>query len=128
MSHLKLIFNKSQRKMMLSVEIMLHVQGSLSRAQAFPIAGPLFVSPVKVIVSTSQLIVGAVASIFLGTLTLLTYNDRLAYRTWEALEHTGMGFIELVYSIVNFITLGFIAYNIEKTTLKFKEVKPIQVA
>lgn len=98
---------------MTKVETMLNVQRYLSRAQATPVIGPLLVSPVKAVVSTAQLIAGLVATIFLGTLSMLTFNDFLAAKTLQALGHAGLGFTGLAYSVSNFISLGIVGYRFE---------------
>lgn len=88
-------------------------QRTLSAAQATPIVGPLLVSPVKAVVSIAQLIVGTVGSIFFGFLAALTFNDRLGELAFKSLCHTGMGFLGLLYSASNFLSLGIIGHNIE---------------
>ncbi len=88
-------------------------QRTLSVAQATPIMGPLLVSPVKAVVSIAQLIVGVVGSIFFGFFAALTFNDRLGELAFKSLCHAGMGFLGLLYSVSNFVSLGIIGYNIE---------------
>lgn len=96
------------------------VQRGLSKAQAFPIAGPLLVSPAKMIVSTAQIIYGIAKAVFFGTIALSTavlgYSNLAEKSTKEMVSgfaHMLFGTCSLIYSNANFWTLGIVGFTCE---------------
>lgn len=93
-----------------SVASMLNVQNSLDRAQTIPVVGPLFVSPVLMLVSMAQTIIGLVASIFCSLGVILSccyaFNDAALISSM----HAGLGFQGLGKSFTNMLTLGIVGY------------------
>lgn len=90
------------------------VQRNLSTAQAFPILGPIFVSPVKALVSVVQLIVGTVAAIIFGSMTIVSSNRIFNQKAFKSSEHAEMGLYGFIYSVSNFMTLGIVGLKIEQ--------------
>lgn len=97
----------------MTVTAMYDVQRSLSTSQNIPIVGPLIASPIKAVISTAQLISAIAATVFLGSLAVVTWDETLRILTFEAIAHCGLGLIGLIYSLSNIITLGIVAYKIE---------------
>ncbi len=102
----------------MAVGTMYNIQRSLSEAQAFPVVGPLVVSPIKAVVSVAHLIVGLAGSILFGTFAILSGNKTLSKMAFKSFAHTGLGLVGLAYSVGNFLTLGILAYKIEILTVK----------
>jgi hypothetical protein len=96
------------------MEPMTTFQDFLSKAQALPIFGPIVVSPIKALTSTVELVAGIAGVILFGSLTCLTLLvvPRVGFACLEAtylsLRLASHGKNELVYSLVNMISLGLI--------------------
>ena len=92
---------------------MQRVQFFLNKAQAVPVVGPVFVSPVKAVVSIAQTITAIAACIFFNALTRLTKKENLALLYIKSQAELSLGFFNLAYSIINMLTLGIIGYKKE---------------
>lgn len=93
--------------------MMYNVQRTLSGAQATPIVGPLFVSPVKAVVSIAQIIGGLVFGILFAPLSFVFNSEWLAGKSLACGGHLGLGFFSLGYSLTNIVSLGFVGYKFE---------------
>jgi hypothetical protein len=98
---------------MSSLESMIDIQKSLNKWQTTFLVGPLVVSPIKAVISTAELVAGLVSAIFFGFFTVVLCNRHLGSGTIEALEHAFIGAIELLYSLGNVISLGFLSNKLE---------------
>ncbi len=105
---------------MLDPMTMLYVQKSLNNAQATPIVGPLFASPLKAVVSIAQLIDGLVTTIFFTALTMLMLpsDSFQAFSTLAAIQNTSTGFSNLFFSVVNFMSLGIVGYKLQNFSFR----------
>ena len=99
--------------------IMYDCQRSLDKAQAMPVVGFIFVSPIKAIVSAVEFVIGFALTIIgaLGTLLHLCFtgkfSDSLSHFTWTAMKEAGLGLLGIAYSVCNILTLGILGYRIE---------------
>lgn len=87
-------------------------QQKLSKMQAYPVVGPIFVSPAKAVCAVIQTIISLTAAVFLGLLAIVFVNVR-PY-AGIAFLYAGTGLIGLGYSVVNILSLGYIGYKIER--------------
>ena len=86
------------------------VQRKLSKAQAYPFIGSFPVSPCKAIYSAIEIVIGVAGAFFLGLASLVAtqrFKNALIYNSFTCLAHAGLGCVSLIYSAVNFSTLGF---------------------
>lgn len=90
------------------------IQDWLSKYQTTPLVGPFIGSPIKALLSTAELISGVAFSIIFGTLFMLTGSTTLGTWTMNMGDHTDLGVRGLIYSLVNFVSLGWVGYRIEK--------------
>lgn len=89
-------------------------QRAMSRAAAIPIVGPIFVSPVKGLVSLAQMVAGLAGAIFFGSLSVCLKNDWYVETGLVAIGHVGMGALGFVYSVSNIATLGLAPIQFER--------------
>lgn len=96
------------------------LQRNLSVAQAFPVVGPIVVSPTKAIVSLAQVITGFSKAVFFGTGVVISFTFRLEKALVHCLKQSGNGFLEifngtcsLSYSLANICTLGMTGFFCE---------------
>jgi hypothetical protein len=100
---------------MSSLEIAWNFQRKLSSYQAFPVLGPVIISPIKATVSVAQAILGFAAAVILGTFSgVLLFNPYLGKKFLVSLAHFGQGSLGCGYSLANMLTLGGLAYAIER--------------
>jgi len=88
-------------------------QQTLSIAQAYPILGPIFVSPVKAICALIQTVVSLTCVIFLGLLAILF--EGVGPYAGLAGAYFATGLVGIIYSAINILSLGYIGYKIEKS-------------
>lgn len=116
----------------MSLNSVYSIQNTLSRAQAKPVVGPLFVSPVKALAGIVQTIASLALSFFLGAASNLFLNlgimssDDSKREKWfekarvlekaadDTLSLAGYGLGSVAYSFANMATLGILGYRIEK--------------
>ncbi len=101
--------------MLEGLHTMYSLQRSLSSAQATPIVGPIFVSPVKAVVSTGQLITGLAIGILFGSACVAYQNGTCARASLTGFSHAGHGIMSLMYSIANMLSFGTVGFAIEST-------------
>jgi hypothetical protein len=99
---------------MLSFNTMAEAQRDLSRSQAIPLVGPLFISPIKAVVSVAQTIAAVAVIIFVGMLAIIFENKKAIEVTLIAMAHASLGQLSFCYSIANMWTLGLVGYKVEK--------------
>jgi len=99
---------------------MLEVQRQLSKAQAFPVAGPIIASPVKAVISLAEIVGGLASTIIFGvlaTLFLMVFAETpcgfCVEMACDSLAHLGLGILSFGYSVANMCTLGLVGYRIE---------------
>ncbi|MCE5318734.1 MAG: hypothetical protein LLG04_15405 [Parachlamydia sp.] len=115
----------------MSFNLVYSFQNTLSRAQAKPVIGPLFVSPVKAVAGIVQTVACVALSFFLGLASnlflnfgIMSSNDRRKEKWFQkarvlekaadkALACVGYGLGSVAYSFANMATLGIAAYRIE---------------
>jgi len=96
-----------------SLDQMYKYQRWLAIGQAVPLVGPLFASPVKALMSTAQLVVGAVSALFFEFKSR-QYADEAAHRfAVIGTNHFLMGSVGLIYSLINIRFFGYPALTIE---------------
>lgn len=106
------------------------IQNALSCAQAKPVIGPLFVSPVKALAGVAHTVACLALSFFLGAasnlflnLGILSSNDNnrekwfgkarlLEEKSDAAIACAGYGLGSVAYSFANMATLGIVGYRI----------------
>lgn len=114
----------------MSISSIYSIQNELSRAQAKPVVGPLFVSPIKALAGVVQTVACLALSFFLGATSNLFLNlgimsDDGKREKWFAkaghfekaaddyLACAGYGLGSVAYSFANMATLGILGYRIE---------------
>lgn len=95
----------------MDINTVLAMQDRLSTYQAIPVAGAIFVSPVKAMVSTVQTVVGVAAAIFFAAAGLLLKDDDYKYRAGTAVFFAASGFLHGLYSVINLLSLSYIGYH-----------------
>ncbi len=90
-----------------------NVQKKLSQMQITPVVGPLLVSPIKAAFSLVQFISALAATIFFGSLAILTLNAPLSIYAFRAVGHQGLAITGFAYAIVNLCTFGLIGHKLE---------------
>ncbi|MCH9626503.1 MAG: hypothetical protein S4CHLAM2_01250 [Chlamydiales bacterium] len=98
-----------------STKVMWDMQRGMSRFQAIPVVGALFVSPVKAVISLVQAVVGFLFAVVLGTVAIVCKNEWASEKAWIALKHTGLGLASLAYSLGNMISLGALGFTVERS-------------
>lgn len=85
------------------------VQRTLSRAQAFPILGPLIVSPIKASLSIIMIIAGIILGTIVYVASRALNSASLKERAMLILKvGPDLGSCSLLYSVVNILSLGII--------------------
>ncbi len=92
---------------------MQNVQNCLSRFQATPLIGPFIGSPLKALLSAAELVTALALSVIFGALFTVTGNKTLGDWTMSMNRHVGLGITGLIYSVVNFLSLGLIGHRVE---------------
>ena len=88
-------------------------QRVLSRGQAIPVVGPIFVSPIKLAVGLIQVIGGIVIGVFAALGAFLTSSETLNRVASMAFNEVLVGGISIGYSVANIVTLGIFGYCLE---------------
>lgn len=91
---------------MSSVRIMWDVQREMSRAQTISVIGPLFVSPVKAMVSVAQIVGGLAMTILLGSAAVITRDYWFVLKSVESMAHVAEGAFGFSYAMINLCTFG----------------------
>ncbi len=97
------------------------VQRKLSISQTIPLAGFLIISPIKLVVSILQMIIGLAAAILLGVLATLVCSGSLAEKSFISLIYVGVGALSFAYAIANLISMGGLGYLLEVELIKKTE-------
>ncbi len=95
------------------LESMTQFQRTLSRAQATPLFGPLFISPCKAMISIAQIVVGVAGSIFFGSMAAISAFNFGGEYALKSFGHVTLGALSLLYSISNMLTLGLVGHALE---------------
>ena len=93
-------------------------QSRLSYMQAFPLLGPLIVSPIKAVISCAEIVAGVACTIIFGTISLIS----LFQLSWsrrgiiDGIGHVGLGSLGFIASVLNIATLGIsgVVYNMSE--------------
>lgn len=92
-----------------SLAQMYYVQRTLAQCQAIPLYGPLIFSTSKAIVSVAQVITGLARAIFFEFQACIKGDTILHEYAKINFQHSLMGLVGLIYSLVNIRTFGLVA-------------------
>ncbi|MBA3237400.1 MAG: hypothetical protein H0T62_03500 [Parachlamydiaceae bacterium] len=88
-------------------------QRVLSLGQAIPIIGPMFISPIKLLISSVEFVAGAAIGLIALVFACVCNSDFLFDITFSSFELASSGLKSGVYSIVNMLSLGFYGFCTE---------------
>lgn len=90
------------------------IQDCLSSYQScYFLISPVIVSPVKAVVSLAQLVTGVAFTIIFGVPFFFTGGETLGKWTMSMSNHAASGLRNLIYSVLNFVTVGRIGSVVE---------------
>jgi hypothetical protein len=81
----------------------------LGEAQSVPGLGAVVASPIAAVISTIQMIFGIVIGVLIGAAAVISMNERVAYHAFAAGGHALMGFVGLIFSLLNIASFNVAA-------------------
>jgi hypothetical protein len=82
------------------------VQRKLSILQTIPLVGFLVISPIKLVVSILQMVIGLAAAILLSVSATLVCSENLAEKSFISLIYVGVGVLSFLYALATLASLG----------------------
>lgn len=94
------------------------VQKTLSQAQAVPLFGFMFVSPIKLVIGLVEMMTGVSFALGFGTLCLMSQllgrdHQSMDPFTSSGLAHAALGLTSAAYAFCNMATLGVAGFVLE---------------